>query len=339
VQIVVTGGGGFIGRHVAREIEGRGHQVLVLDTADSLGRDDAQLLRVDVRDLDAVTAGVEGADAVVHLAAKVGLGVSLADMDDYVCTNGVGTAVLLRAMASAGVAHLVQASSMVVYGEGRYDCPRHGTVQPSPRTSEALAAGRFEPSCAACGAQLTPGLVGEDAALDPRNTYAATKVLQEHLAAVWARETGSRAVSLRLHNVYGAGMPKGTPYAGVAAVFAAALERGEAPRVFEDGRQRRDFVHVADIARAFAVAVEAADTGSVHRAYNVGSGVVRTVGDMATALAATRTGSGPVGPVVTGEFRLGDVRHITASSARIATELGFRAETSLEDGLRGLSFG
>jgi len=363
VQIVVTGGAGFIGRHVLRELAGRGHDVTAVDTAappglrDTALRDigfqdisfrDIEVRRADVRDLAPVTEAVEGADAVIHLAAKVGLGVDIDDMDDYVSTNSVGTAVLLRAMARAGVRRLVQASSMVVYGEGRYDCPEHGTVQPAPRTAAALTAGRFEPGCPRCGAELTPGLVGEDAPLDPRNTYAATKALQEQLAAVWVRETGARAVSLRLHNVFGPGMPKGTPYAGVAAIFAAALDRGEAPRVFEDGRQRRDFVHVSDIARAFATAVEQGGvdptTGHTvepegeHRAYNVGSGVVSTVGDMARALGATRGGPEAVTPVVTGEFRLGDVRHITASSARIATDLGFRAQVSLEDGLRGLVF-
>ena len=228
---------------------------------------------------------------------------------------------------------------MVVYGEGRYTCPDHGVVPPGPRRREDLEAGRFEPPCPRCGQPLEPGLVDEDAPLDPRNTYAATKVAQEHLAAVWARETGGRAVSLRLHNVYGPGMPRDTPYAGVAAIFLSALARGEAPRVHEDGRQRRDFVHVADVGRAFTAALQGAldpdvaDALAPHTALNVGSGVVGTVGGLARALSTAVDGAKPV---VTGTFRLGDVRHVTASSARAAAVFGWRAEILLADGVRDL---
>ena len=166
---------------------------------------------------------------------------------------------------------------------------------------------------------------------DPRNTYAATKVAQEHLAGSWARETDGVAVSLRFHNVYGPGMPRDTPYAGVAARFLSSLDKGEAPQVFEDGGQRRDFVHVSDVARAVSAAVGSERPG--HHAYNVGSGTVTTIGGMATALAEARGGPDPV---VTGEFRLGDVRHITASSDLAREELGWSARVPLMDGVRGL---
>jgi dTDP-L-rhamnose 4-epimerase len=229
---------------------------------------------------------------------------------------------------------VVQASSMVVYGEGRYTCPVHGIVPPGPRTLEALRRKEFEAPCPVCGAPLTPRSVSEDAVLDPRNTYAATKVAQEHLAGSWARETGGVAVSLRLHNVYGPGMPRDTPYAGVAARFLSSLDRDEPPQVFEDGRQRRDFVHVSDVARAFVAALPH-DRGG-HHAYNVGSGTVTTIGDMAAALSDARGGPAPV---VTGEFRLGDVRHITASSALAAERLGWSATVPLPDGVKGLVSG
>ncbi len=346
-RVVVTGGAGFIGAAVVRQLAAAGHDVVVLDSLrPDVHRDGGAAARArlaelgvplstaDVRDVAAVTAAVTRADSVVHLAAKVGLGVALADMDDYVSSNDLGTAVLLRACADADVRRVVQASSMVVYGEGRYECPVHGVVPPGPRALVALRAGDFEPPCPHCGAGLTAGLVDETAPLDPRNTYAASKVAQEHLAGVWAREGAGSALSLRLHNVYGPGMPRDTPYAGVAAIFSSSLDRGEPPRVFEDGGQRRDFVHVDDVATAFQVAL-GADTPS-HAAFNVGSGVVSTVGDMAAALARARAGPEPV---VTGEFRLGDVRHITASSERIATELGWRAQVPLDDGVRGLRFG
>ena len=185
----------------------------------------------------------------------------------------------------------------------------------------------------ACGAALRPELVSEDAPTDPRNVYAATKLTQEHLAAAWARATGGRAVSLRYHNVYGPGMPRDTPYAGVASFFRSALARGQAPVVYEDGGQRRDFVHVRDIAAANAVALEAAadrEAGTL-TAYNTGSGVPHTVGEMAHALAEA---CGGPAPVVTGEYRLGDVRHITASSRRIADELGWRAQVDFASGMK-----
>jgi len=285
------------------------------------------VLRADVRDRSAVTEALRGIDAVVHQAAMVGMGVDLDDLPDYVGCNDLGTAVLLAAMARAGVHRLVLASSMVVYGEGAYTCPADGPVRPAPRDVADLAAGRFEPACPACGRDLTPALVDEDAVLDPRSVYAATKLAQEHLSAAWARQTGGSVAALRYHNVYGPGMPKDTPYSGVAAIFRSALEAGRAPAVFEDGGQRRDFVHVSDVARANVAALNAP---AGFRAYNVASGRPVTVGEMATTLAEAMCGPRPV---VTGDFRLGDVRHVLASPTRATNELGFTAGTDLRAGV------
>jgi dTDP-L-rhamnose 4-epimerase len=239
--------------------------------------------------------------------------------------------VLLAAMARAEIGRLVLASSMVVYGEGRYECPEHGVVPAAPRRRADLDAGRFDPPCPHCGRQLTWGEVDEDTPADPRNTYAATKLAQEHLAAAWARSTGGGAIALRYHNVYGPQMPRDTPYAGVASIFRSALESGRAPRVFEDGGQQRDFVHVADVARANLVSLQAAPPDSALRAYNVASGVPHTVGDMAAALAEAFGGPAPE---VTGEYRIGDVRHVVASPVRAEAELGFRAQVAFADGMR-----
>ncbi|MGW2641649.1 NAD-dependent epimerase/dehydratase family protein [Streptomyces sp. NPDC001348] len=322
MRVLVTGGAGFIGSHVVEALAARGHEALVLDVRLDPG--------ADVRNPTAVASALAGVDAVCHQAAMVGLGTGFADAAEYVSRNDLGTAVLLTAMAEAGVRHLVLAGSMVVYGEGRYECPRHGVVRPGPRTAADLDAGRFEPGCPLCGAELSPGLVGEDAPADPRNVYATTKLAQEHLTAAWARATGGSAVSLRYHNVYGPGMPRDTPYAGVASFFRSALARGEAPRVYEDGGQRRDFVHVRDVAAANVAALEAGSPRGVLTAYNTGSGEPHTVGEMARALSAAHGGPEPV---VTGEYRLGDVRHITADSSRLRAELGWKPDVSFEEGM------
>ncbi|MFF8841321.1 NAD-dependent epimerase/dehydratase family protein [Streptomyces sp. NPDC015127] len=338
MRVLVTGGAGFIGSQIVAALAARGHDPVVLDALLPAAHPvpapppAAEWVHGDVRDRDVVDRALRGVHAVCHQAAMVGLGTDFADAPDYVGCNDLGTAVLLTAMAQAGVGDLVLAGSMVVYGEGRYDCARHGTVRPGPRAAADLAAGRFEPRCPACGAELTPGLVGEDAPCDPRNVYATTKLAQEHLAAAWARATGGRAVSLRYHNVYGPGMPRDTPYAGVASFFRSALERGEAPRVFEDGRQRRDFVHVRDVAEANAIALEAVHgrEPGVLRAFNTGSGTPHTVGEMAAALAAARGGPAPV---VTGGYRLGDVRHITADSGRLMREFGWKPRIPFTEGM------
>ena len=212
--MLVTGGAGFVGSHVVDALRDAGHDVRVLDL----------LTDGDVRDADTVERAIAGVDHVCHQAGMVGLGVDFEDVTDYVTHNDIGTAVLLRALARRRFrGRFVLASSMVVYGEGRYRCPRHGPVRPAPRRPANLDAGRFEPRCPYCDAPLVPEAIPEDAATDPRNVYAATKLHQEHLAFAFARETGAAVTALRYHNVYGPRMPRDTPYAGVAAIFASAL--------------------------------------------------------------------------------------------------------------------
>lgn len=326
MRVLLTGASGFIGSHIAEALTADGHEVTGLDLKPS-----GPAIRADVRDAEAVAACLEGVDVVCHQAAMVGLGVDVFDLPSYASANVLGTAVLLAEMARAQVHRLVLASSMVVYGEGAYACPRHGDVRPGPRPAEDLEQGLFEPGCPECGQRLVPEVISEPTPADPRNVYADTKLAQEHLAASWARMTGGRVVALRYHNVYGPRMPRDTPYAGVAAIFRSALRRGEAPSVFEDGAQRRDFVHVRDVARAnvAALTVSPVPPGEL-RAYNVASGEPHTVGEMAQALT---TACGGPQPVVTGAYRLGDVRHIVASPRLAEKELGFTASVSFADGM------
>ncbi len=337
-SVLVTGGAGFIGSHIVDALIEAGATVRVLDLlleAAHDGRPDylnpgAEYVFGDLRDAEHVERCLDGVTAVSHQASMVGLGTDLKDIADYVAHNDAATAALLLAMHRARFrGRFVLGSSMVVYGEGAYSCTKHGTVRPEPRSSERLASGSFESSCPDCGDDLIPQPIAEDAPTDPRNVYAATKLHQEHLCSVYARESGVSLVVLRYHNVYGPRMPKDTPYAGVASIFRSALESGHAPRVFEDGGQLRDFVHVRDVARANLAAL-APDTPS--GVFNVASGDPRTVGEMAQTLTGA-SGNG-AHPVVTGEFRLGDVRHVFASIARARDLLGYDPLVEFAEGMR-----
>ncbi len=338
-MVLVTGGAGFIGSHIVDELVARRFDVRVLDCIlpaaharlPDYVNPQAELCRADIVDVEAVKAALRGVSAVCHQAAMVGLGANVSDVTEYVRHNDLGTAVLLRALAETRFrGRLILASSMVVYGEGRYRCESHGDVAPLARAQRDLAAGQFAPRCPECAGKLEPAPVEESAPLAPRNIYAATKVHQEHLCFAFARETGVPVTALRYHNVYGPRMPRDTPYAGVAAIFASSIAAGSPPRVFEDGRQLRDFVHVRDVARANVLAVTC-PTPAVG-AFNVASGSPRTVGEMAQALVEA-AGAGAARPIVTGQFRLGDVRHVFASAERAERVLGFRAQEDFGAGM------
>lgn len=339
MRVLVTGAAGFIGARIGAALLARGHEVVgidaMLDAAHGAGAElPAGVRWVDVRDADRLAPLLSGIDVVCHQAAMVGAGVNAADAPAYGSHNDYGTTVLLAGMYAAGVRRLVLASSMVVYGQGGFDCPVHGSVEPLPRRTEDLDAGVFEHRCPVGGEEVTWRLVGEDAPLRPRSLYAASKTAQEHYALAWSEATGGSVVALRYHNVYGPGMPRDTPYSGVAAIFRSAIERGEAPKVYEDGGQMRDFVHVDDIAAANVAAIEAADMTGFHAA-NVCSGRPVSILDVATMVCDARGG---LPPQVTGQYRSGDVRHIVADPALAADLLGFRAAIGPADGLREFAF-
>jgi len=338
VRVLLTGAAGFIGARVDAALRDAGHDVLAVDamlpTAHGAGAEpppDCRML--DIRDAAALAPLLKGVDVVCHQAAVVGAGVNAADAPSYASHNDYATAVLLAEMFGAGCQRLVLASSMVVYGQGRFDCPEHGPVDPLPRTRADLDAGVFEHRCPVCGVPAQWRLVGEDAPLRPRSLYAASKTAQEHFALAWTQAAAGAVTALRYHNVYGPYMPRDTPYSGVAAIFRSELESGDVPRVFEDGGQMRDFVHVDDVAAANVAAVDADRSG--FEAFNVCSGRPISIMEVATELCDAR---GEAPPVVTGQYRSGDVRHIVADPARAMDVLGFRAAVDPRDGLREFAF-
>ncbi|RDI49327.1 NAD-dependent epimerase/dehydratase family protein [Nocardia mexicana] len=333
MRVLLTGAAGFIGSHIRDALLAAGDEVIAADLMlaaahghDAPAPDGVHL--ADVRDPDTVDELVRGIDVVCHQAAVVGAGVSAADAPAYASHNDLGTTVLLAAMARAGVRRLVLASSMVVYGEGRYRTAGFEVADPPPRRPEDLTRGSFEHLDAATGEPLAWAPIGEDSPLRPRSLYAASKVAQENYACAWAAATGGAVTALRYHNVYGDGMPRDTPYSGVAAIFRSALEAGESPRVFEDGGQMRDFVHVRDIAAANVAAVHRPLPGFVP--LNIASGTPISIHTVAQVLARASDGKPPV---VTGEFRPGDVRHIVAGPEKAREVLDFSAAVSPAQGL------
>lgn len=326
MKVLVTGSEGFIGSRIVALLRDRGHDVTELDRRATTPLD----LRHDELD-----QSLDGVDVVCHQAAMVGNGVDAQDLPGYASHNDVGTARLLAAMARVGADRLVLASSMVVYGDGLYQCAAHGVVPPATRAPGRLAAGDFEPRCPTCAGPITWTRVDEASPFRPRTSYAASKVAQEHYVGAWCTLQAGRAIALRYHNVYGPGLPANTPYAGVSAIFRSALERGEAPQVYEDGHQVRDFVHVEDVALANALAVEqVGDHAEGVTPYNVASGAPFTLGQMAEILADAYGGPAPV---VTGDFRSYDVRHVVASPQRAIEGLGFRAAIRPQDGIAQLA--
>ena len=343
MKVLLTGAAGFIGAEIARQLAERGDEVVAIDLMLPMAHGAAAppegVKQLDVRDAAESHRWAEllaDVDVVCHQSAVVGAGVKVADLPAYASHNDLGTAALLAAMHEADVDRLVLASSMVVYGEGRYECPEHGDQPAAARRIEDLDAGRFDNPCPVCAMPMGWALVDETARLDPRGSYAASKVAQEHYTSAWVRQAGAAAIALRYHNVYGPGMPKDTPYSGVAAMFRSSLERGEAPTVFEDGAQMRDFVHVADVARANVASIDAVrgmptGTPEALRAYNVASGHPISIREVAEMVAA---GAGrDIAPRITGGYRAADVRHVVASPRRAEAELGFAASVLPAEGL------
>jgi dTDP-L-rhamnose 4-epimerase len=342
--VLVTGGAGFIGSHLVDALLARGERVRVLDNLDPLAHaagapahlaPEAELVEGDLRDLPTVDRALDGVEHVFHLGGVVGNGESMVNVRRAVDHNSGGTATLLEAVIERRdrIRRLVAASSMVVYGEGSYRCPEHGLVHPPLRAAAQLRRREWELRCPACGAVVEPVPTPEDAPLRPTSVYGITKRDQEELVLVLGRAYGIETVALRYLNVYGPRQALANPYTGVAAIFAARVLNGRPPLVFEDGRQLRDLVHVADVVQATIAAMAA--PAALGHAINVATGVRVRIGDLA-ALVAAALDSG-LEPVISGEFRAGDIRHCFADVTAARELLGFEAGTTLDKGLPELA--
>jgi dTDP-L-rhamnose 4-epimerase len=341
-KILITGGAGFIGSHLADHLLEQGHEVRALDSLveqvhGSVERPDylspdVELHVGDVRDRAAVDRALDGVDRVVHFAARVGVGQSMYEIAEYTSVNSAGTAVLLEAMLDRPIEKLLVASSMSVYGEGRYLA--NGREVPAvERDAAQLERGEWEPR-GPRGEELEAVATPERKRVSLSSIYALNKYDQERMCLLFGSSYDVPTVALRFFNVYGPYQALSNPYTGVLAIFAGRLLNEKPPLIFEDGQQRRDFVHVSDVARACGLALDGDGVdGSV---VNVGSGNSYSVCEIAERLARVMD-KGHIEPQIAGKYRVGDIRHCFADISLAAEALGFEPEVELDDGLAQLA--
>ena len=340
--VLVTGGAGFIGSHLIDALLERGYRVRALDelndqvhaapTRPDYLDDEAELVVGDVRDRATVRRVLEGVDAVVHLAARVGVGQSMYELAGYTAANTLGTAVLLEELLEHPVRKLVVASSMSIYGEGAYVAADGRGVEAVERTRLQLERGEWDPR-GPDGEELVPVPTPETKLPALSSVYALTKYDQERLCLVWGAAYDVPTVALRLFNAYGPRQALSNPYTGVLAIFASRLLNGRPPLVFEDGEQRRDFVNVRDVARACVLALE--EPGADGAALNIGSGEPITVSEIARRLGGVLDVA--IEPELTGKARAGDIRHCFADISLARDLLGYEPQVELEDGMEELA--
>jgi dTDP-L-rhamnose 4-epimerase len=342
-RVLVTGGAGFIGSHLVDALIESGRRVRILDSLeaqvhgpgqqrpDYLHRD-AELIVADVRDHDSVRQALQGMDAVVHLAAAVGVGQSMYEIERYTAVNTLGGAVLLDLLANEPhqVRKLLVASSMSIYGEGAYECPVHGIAYPQLRPLGQLEARDWEIKCPACGTDMRPVATHEEKPLYPTSIYAITKRDHEEMFLSTGFAYGIPAVALRFFNVYGPRQALSNPYTGVMAIFSARVLNGQPPVIYEDGRQTRDFIHISDIVRGCMLALERDEANG--QVFNLGTGQATSVGRVAQLL-IDRSGIESLELQIQQRFRAGDIRHCFADITRARAQLGFEPQITLEQGL------
>lgn len=340
--VLITGGAGFVGRHVAEALLEQGCRVRALDSLieqvhpagerpDELNPE-VELIVGDIRDETKVLAALKGVDKVVHLAAEVGVGQSMYAIDRYTSVNDYGTAVLFQQLIDRPVGRVVVASSMSIYGEGLYRTA-DGELAPDVVRGPRNPDGSWDPLDKR-GRPLIPAPTPESKAAALRSVYAINKYVQERLTLTLTAQYGMEGCALRLWNIYGPGQALSNPYTGVLAIFASRIANGQTPMVFEDGRQRRDFVHVSDVARAFVLALERPEADG--EVFNIGSGVDRTVEEVARLQAASM-GRSDIAPQITQQARAGDIRHNIPDLAKARERLGYEARQDFALGLEELA--
>ncbi|MCQ8782978.1 NAD-dependent epimerase/dehydratase family protein [Mangrovibrevibacter kandeliae] len=336
-RYLITGGLGFIGRALCDDLLAAGYDVRVLDALIPQVHGDTrvavdprvEVIEGDVRDHEKVRQAIAGVDGVFHLAAEVGVGQSMYEIERYVSGNDVGTAVLLQELIDSPVRRIVVASSMSVYGEGLYLTSDGERVADARRVASRIREGAWEP-VTQDGRLLEPVPTDESKPVDLASIYALTKYAQERAVQIFGTAYGVETVALRLFNVFGAGQALSNPYTGVLANFASRLMNGQAPTIFEDGQQRRDFVHVRDVARAFRLAMERPE--AVGEVINIGSGRIYPISKVASLLAAAM-GTPEIAPEILGKARSGDIRNCFADIGKARRLLGFEPQHALEDSL------
>lgn len=336
-RILITGGCGFIGRHVAEELIDHGYETRILDAlveqvhgAEAISLPaGSDLIKGDVRDREAIAKALDGVDGVIHLAAEVGVGQSMYEISRYVGANDLGTAVLLEALIERPVERIVVASSMSVYGEGLYITADGRRVGNARRRPKDVREGYWNP-LSPQGEDLSPIPTDEEKPIDLASIYALTKYAQERAVLIFGEAYNVDAVALRLFNVFGAGQALSNPYTGVLANFASRLANGKRPTVFEDGEQRRDFVHVRDVARAFRLALEQREAKG--HVINIGSGQPYSIREVARLLAEAMDAPN-LKPEILGKARSGDIRNCFADISKASELLGFKPQSRLEHSL------
>jgi dTDP-L-rhamnose 4-epimerase len=343
MNVLITGGAGFIGSHLARQLLREGCAVTVLDsflpqvhggkgTLPSDLQGEVELVTGDVRDAALLRQALAGKEVVVHLAAETGTGQSMYEVVRYESVNIGGTATLMECLVNtpgSGVAKLVVASSRAIYGEGKYRCPAHGTVYPEGRLTRDMETGLFEPRCPQCGDPVAMLPTDEASVLHPTSLYGLTKQVQEQMTLLYARTLGIAGYALRYQNVYGPGQSLFNPYTGILAIFSSQARSNLPINIFEDGLESRDFVYVDDAVEATWRCISRGEVAV--EAYNVGSGAATTVAELARQIVDFFDSSSDL--VVSGDFRSGDIRHNLADLTRVREALGYEPRWRMADGL------
>ncbi|MBA3013757.1 MAG: NAD-dependent epimerase/dehydratase family protein [Proteobacteria bacterium] len=341
---LITGGLGFIGLNVTKDLIRHGWNVTLFDNLspqihgvlpsienEVFNAPQVEIMRGDVRDVSLLKVALLEADAVIHLAAETGTAQSMYQVAHYNAVNSQATASLMDILANEqhSIKKIVLASSRSIYGEGAYLCEEHGMVFPSPRTLKEFQAGQWDPRCPLCHGSIFLTPTSESTPPSPASIYAATKLAQEDIVRISGAAFNIDTVVLRLQNVYGAGQSLHNPYTGILSIFSTRIRRGMNLPIFEDGLESRDFVHVNDVARAFRLALTSDAVNG--RIINIGEGKPTSVMDIANLLVDKLDGK--IRPEVTGQYRLGDIRHCYADLTQASTLLGYSPEISIDKGL------